>query len=74
MTGGEGATAESLALNFSRSVEESRLELFRGMFGLVPLRVLSRVGLELALDAIRLGNSIPPGVSIVGRVGGNCEI
>ena len=74
MIGGEGATVESLIPKFSRSLEESRLELFRGMCGLVLLRVLSRVGLELALDAIRLGNSIPPGVSIVGSVGGNCEI
>ena len=74
MAGGEGATVESFAPNISRSVEESRLELFRGMFGLVLFRVLSRMGLELALDAIRLGNSIPPGVSIVGRVGGNCAI
>ncbi len=70
MVGGEAATVDSLAL--SRSVEESRLELFLGMFGgLVVLRVLSRVGRELAFEAIRLGNSIPPGVSIVGKVGGN---
>lgn len=38
------------------------------------LRVLWRVGLELAFEAIRLGNSIPPGVSIVGNVGGNADM
>ena len=70
--GGEAATVDNLGPPLSSSVEESRLELFRGIFGgLMLLRVLSRVGLELAFEAIRLGNSIPPGVSIVGSEGGN---
>lgn len=73
--GGEAATVESRVPTWSRPVGESRLELFRGIFGgRALLRVLSRVGLELAFEAIRLGNSIPPGVSIVGSVGGNCDI
>ena len=40
MIGGDGATVESLAPKFSRSVEESRLELFRGIFGLFLIRLL----------------------------------
>ena len=53
------------------SVEEWRLELFRGMVGgrfRIPIGVW-----ELLLDPMRLGSSMAPAASIKGNEGNSCD-